>query len=112
MFCPAASPVLKLKRRKTKHGGTLHAVVDHRAGHPATEIEHLDSPVVRGDQRAFGGGHRNQELSPGMLAVDLQRTGEADRNLGHAGEVFDVALEPRRIEGVVTQVLELHARVP
>ena len=89
----------------------LHAVAHHRAGDAAREVEHLHAAVVGGDQRALGGGQRDDELPLGVLAVDLERAGEADRHLGDAGEVLDVALGDGGVEGELVDVLELDARV-
>ena len=50
--------------------GALHGVVDHGAGDAAGEVEHLHAAAVGGDQRAFGGRQRDQELALGVLAVD------------------------------------------
>ena len=43
--------------------------------------------------------------------MDSQRSNKADRNLGHAGEVLDIALQAVRVEGIVTDVFQLLARV-
>ena len=47
-----------------------------------------------------------------MLPVDAQRPGDADRNLRHSREVFDVAGEAGRIERVLPDVGELDAGLP
>ncbi len=83
---------------------------DDRAGHAARAVEHLHPAVVRRHQRALGGGQRDQELAARVLAVDLQRAGEADRNLGHADEVLDVAAGDLRIERELVHVLQALAR--
>ncbi len=46
-----------------------------------------------------------------MLAVHQQRAGDSERDLGDAGEVLDVAAGHVRLEGVVRDVLELHAEM-
>jgi hypothetical protein len=51
---------------------------------PPGEVEHLHAAVVRGHQRALGGGQRDDELALRVLAVDEERPGEAERHLGHA----------------------------
>jgi hypothetical protein len=42
-----------------------------------------------------------------VLAADVERPGEAHRDLRHAGEVLDVALGPRGVERELADVLEL-----
>ena len=75
----------------------LHAAALGEQPHPA---------VVAGDQRAFGGRQRDEEVALGVLAVDPQRAGEADRDLRDAEEVLDVAGQRRRVERVAADVVE------
>src|SRR6185295_5650386 len=64
-----------------------------------------------GDESPLGGRERDQELADRVLAVDLERAGEADRHLRDAGEVLDVALGHAGIERELVDVLELHPGV-
>ena len=89
--------------------GTLHVVALDGAGHAAAQVEHLHAAIVRSDQRPFGGGQRNDELTLRMLAVDLQGARETKRNLRDPGEVLDVALGGRRVKRVLVEVLQLDA---
>ena len=84
----------------------LHAVVDDRRLHAARLAEQLHAAVVGGDERALGGRQRDVELALGVLAVDQQRAGDADRHLRDADEVLDVARHERGIERVRADVLE------
>src|SRR5439155_10817374 len=49
------------------------------------------------------------ECALGVLAVDQQRPGETQRDLGGAHEVLDVARQDGRVERVAADVLEGHA---
>ena len=73
---------------------------------PPHSLEQAHAAVVAGDQRALGGRQRNIEVSLGVLAVDAQRTGHADRNLRDAGEVLDVARQHARVERELPDVIE------
>ncbi len=53
-------------------------------------------------------GIRNSPV--GVLAVDLDRPGEADRDLSHAGEVLDIAFGHGGIERVREHVLRISSR--
>jgi len=44
-----------------KGGGPLHRIVDHGDVHPTGFAQQFHSPVVGGDQGAFGRGHRHVE---------------------------------------------------
>ena len=88
----------------------LHAVVEHGGLHAARLVEELHAAVVGGHERPLGRRERHVELALGLLAVDEQRTGEPDRDLGHAGELLDVAGQDRGVERVGADVLELRAR--
>ena len=87
----------------------LHGVADHRHFHTARQVENLHAAVVGGDQGAFGCGHRNDEFALRVFAPDGQRAGKAQRHLGDAGEVLDVAAGDVRIKGVLRDVLQLLA---
>ena len=76
--------------------GALHVVLDHRRLHAAALGQQPHAAVVAGDQGAFGGRHRDEEVALGVLAVDLQRPGDAERHLRDPGEVLDVAGQRRR----------------
>ena len=78
----------------------LHVFLDHRRPDAAALVEQPHAAVVAGDQRALGGRERNVEVALGVLAVDPQRTGQADRHLGHADEILDVAGQHAGIERV------------
>ncbi len=91
--------------------GALHGVLDHGRRDAAGLVEDLHAAAVGGDERALGGRQRDQELALRVLAVDSQRAREADRDLGDADEVLDVAARHRRVEGVPVDVLELLAAV-
>ena len=94
---------------KTKTGARCMQSAETVQVDAARQVEDLHAPVVGGDQRAFGRRERDQELALGVLAVDPERPGEADRDLRHAGEVLDVALGDGRVEAVPGDVVELHA---
>jgi hypothetical protein len=87
----------------------LHAVVHHRDGDAAGLVHEPHPAVVAGHERPLGGGQRHVELALGVLPVDEQRAGEADRHLGDADEVLDVAADDRGVEGVARHVLERRA---
>ena len=91
-------------------GRALHAVVGDGALHAAGQVEHLHPAVVRGDERALRRRHRDEEVAVGVLAVDRQRPGDAERDLRDADEALDVALQRVRVERVVRDVLELRSR--
>ena len=84
----------------------LHELLDDRGLDAAALAEQPHAAVVAGDQRAFARRHRDVELALGVLAVDAQRPGEADRHLGHAHEVLDVARQHAGIEREAADVLE------
>ena len=92
-----------------EHRGALHVVALDRAGHTAGQVEDLHPPVVGGHQGALGGGQGDQELALGVFAPDMQRPRESQRDLGHTGEVFDVALGHPGIEGILADVMKLHS---
>ena len=46
---------------------------------------------------------RHDEVALGVFAVDAQRAGKADRDLGHPGEIFDVAFGRVRIERILAR---------
>jgi len=87
----------------------LHVVALDGAEGAAGEVEGLHAPVVGGHQGALGGGQGNQELALGVLAPDGQRPREGQRNLGHTGEVLDVAPRDPRVEGILADVVQGHA---
>lgn len=89
---------------KDEHRRALHVVVDHTHGDAAGFTSDAHSPVVAGHQRAFGGGHGHIELAHRVLTVDLDRAGDAQRNLAHADEVFDVAAQRVRIDAKARRV--------
>ena len=89
-----------------EHRRALHRIADDRAGHPTRQVQDLHAPVVAGDQRAFGRGQGNDELTLGMLAFDVDRPGEPQRNLGHAAEVLGVAVGDVGVERIVVDVLQ------
>ena len=87
----------------------LHGIGDDGDLHAARQVQQLHAAIVRGDERAFGGGHRDDEVALRVFAVDAQRAGKADRDLGDPGEVLDVAFGRVRIERILPDVLRLRA---
>ncbi len=108
---PLAERARLARAREDEHRCALHAVVDDGGLDPAGLVEQPHAAVVAGDQRPLGRRERHVELALRVLAVDEQRAGEADRDLGDADEVLDVAAGDGRVEGVVREVLELDARL-
>src|SRR5919109_52120 len=87
-------------------GRALHLVGHDGGGDAARLAQQPHAAVVARDQRALGGSERHVELALGVLAVDEQRPGHAERDLSDADEVLDVALGDPRIERVLGDVLE------
>ncbi len=89
----------------------LHRVVDHRRLDAAGVAGQLHAAVVAGDESALRGRHRHPVLTLGVLTVDQQRTGEADRDLGCADEALDVAGQDRGVDRVRGELIETRARL-
>lgn len=81
-----------------ERGRALHLIVHHGRLDAAAFAEQTHSTVVAGDQGALGCRQRHIEVPPGLLAVDAQRTGDANRHLGRPGEVLDVSRQHSGIE--------------
>ena len=64
-------------------------------------------PVVARDEGAFGRGERHVELTLSVLAVHEQRACDADRHLGCANEVFNIAAQSLRVERVTRKTGEV-----
>jgi hypothetical protein len=84
-----------------KQGSPLHPVVEDRRLDAARRVQQLHPAVVAGDQRSLGRRQRDVELALRVLAVDEQRSGDADRHLGDADELLDVPGQLRGVERVV-----------
>jgi hypothetical protein len=80
----------------------LHRVVEHRGRTPPLGSTH--AAVVARDQRALGGRERHVEIPFRVLAVDTERSCQADRHLRDAHEVLDVAGQYSGVEGVAANV--------
>jgi hypothetical protein len=87
----------------------LHVVGDDRRRHATSLVQQPHTAVVARHERPLGSGQRHVKLSLGVLAVDEQRSGEPDRDLGDADELLDVAGGDLRIERVVRNVLQIGA---
>ena len=97
-----ASPRMKTGAR-CMHSSTTVALDSAALG------EQTHAAVVAGDQRTFGGGERDEEVTLGMFAVDANRPGDADGHLRDANEILDVAGKDRRVERVLCHVREIGA---
>ena len=102
-------PVTEVARRsritEEKYRRALHVLLDDRGAHAAAFGDQPHAAVVAGHQRAFGGRHRHVEIALRMLAVDPQRTGDADRHLRHSGEQLDVAAQRRWRQRIVADMV-------
>ena len=99
----------ELRGQPCGHGGGGGEVREREAGcatdqlpgagcrRAAAAVDGVEGVLVRGDQRAFGGGERHDEIALRVLAADVHRTGDADRHLGVADEAFDAARQARGI---------------
>ena len=87
----------------------LHIVADDGALDAPASMQDLHAAVVGSHQGAFAGRERHVELPLGVLAMDQQRSGEAERHLRHAGEILDVAARYARIDGVAGDMVQRRA---
>ena len=50
---------------------SLHGIVLHRTQHAPAQIDKFDAPIVTGHKCPLGCGHRNQEVTPRVFAIDM-----------------------------------------
>ncbi len=71
----------------------------HHCGPDAAALgEQAHPAAVAGNQGAFGCRKGNIKVAVRVLAMDTQRSGEAEGNLRDAGKVFDIARQRAGVE--------------
>jgi hypothetical protein len=63
-------------------------------------------------ERTFDRRQRHIEITLCVFPVDTQGARKADWHLRHAGEIFDVARQRRRIDRIAADMLQAGARLP
>ena len=88
---PAHQLSRSLRTMRHKGGGAVDLVLEHGGDGAAALTDRPHAAVVGRNQRAFGGRERHHEGAIGIVALQHQRAGEADRQGDEAEEVFDIA---------------------
>jgi hypothetical protein len=76
---------------KEEHGRDAVFVNVNMCRNAASPRERDHSPLVRADERTFGGRKRHVEYSLRMVSIDQERTRNTDRNLRRPYRIFYVA---------------------
>ena len=87
----------------------LHILLDDRGLHAPTFGEKPHTAAIARNKRSFRGRHGYKKIALGMFAIDAQRSGKADRYLGHSDEILDIARQHGRREGILADMFELDA---